>query len=187
MVSLIGLALFGILMLMIMALISNSSEGSMERVENEIYLMNCPLPLNGARPNPTSLDIEGLTVTYDTLYDNSTDYHVTVFICRIDPITGEKTVSDEVYTATTNWFDTTTGTLFYASSVISSLGEKAVHFLTLLSFIITPANFEIMGYTLDDLSGIALGVVIGLYVISYVFIAIWIFTMVVGSLGGLKP
>jgi hypothetical protein len=52
---------------------------------------------------------------------------------------------------------------------------------------VTPANFEIMGYTLDDLSGLALGIIIGLYVISYVFIAVWIFTIVMGSLGGLKP
>lgn len=169
---------------MVMALISNSSEGSIHRVENEIYLMNCPLPLNGAYP--TNLDIVGLTVNYTTIYDNSTEYNVTVFKCDINEF-GEPRIGAEVYTATADWFNTTTGTLFYASSTITALGQKAVHFLALLSFIITPANFEIMGYTLDDLSGLALGVVIGLYVISYVFIAVWIFTIVMGSLGGLKP
>jgi hypothetical protein len=187
MATLFYMALFGILLLFIMGIVSNSSQTSISRVEDQIYLMNCPLPLNGARPDPASLDIVGLTVNYTTLYDNSTDYHVTVFHCFIDPNTGAFSVNDEVYTATTSWFDTTTGTLFYASSTITALGQKAVAFLILLSFVLTPANFNVLGYGLDDLSGSALAVVVGVYLIAYVFITIWAYTTIIGAIGGLMP
>ena len=187
MVSLFYMALFGIFMLMIMGIVSNTSQTAIEAVENQIWRINCPLPLNGARPEPSSLDIQGLTLNYTILYDNSTDYHVTVFHCDNDPITGGLRANFEVYTATTSWFDTTTGTLFYASATITQLGQKVVAFLTLFSFILTPANFEILGYTIGDLTGAGLAVVVGIYIVAYVFIAIWIFTEIAGAIGGLKP
>lgn len=185
MVSLFSMALFGIFTLMIMGIISNTSQTAITAVENQMFLMNCPLPLNGARPDPSSVQIEGLILTYDTLYDNSTDYHVTVFHCRI--VDGEPNANTEVYTATTSWFDTTTGTLFYASATLTALGQKIVAFLTLFAFILTPANFEILGFGLADMSGAALAVIVGIYLISYVFVGIWVFTTISGAIGGFKP
>jgi hypothetical protein len=185
MVTLFYLALFGILMLMIMGIISNTSQTAISAVENQIYLMNCPLPLNGARIEPASLAFNGLTLNYTVLYDNSTDYHVTIFLCRI--VDGEMNANTEVYTATTSWFDTTTGTLFYASATLTALGQKIVAFLTLFAFILTPANFEVLGYGIGDLTGSALAVVVGVYLISYVFIGIWVFTTIAGAIGGFKP
>jgi len=185
MVTLFYLALFGIFMLFIMGIVSNSSQQSIVGVENQIWLMNCPLPLNGAIG--TLDQINGLTVNYTTLYDNSTDYHVTVFLCDIDPITGGLQANTEVYTATTSWFDTTTGTLFYASATLTALAQKAVAFFTLLSFLLTPANFNVLGYGIGDLSGASLAVVVGIYLVSYVFIAVWIFTTIMGAIGGFKP
>ena len=185
--TLFYMALFGIFLLMIMGIVSNTSENSISAIEGQIFLMNCPLPLNGARPEPTSFVINGLTVTYDILYDNGTDYHVSIFLCSTDPITGNLGVDTEVYTATTSWFDTTTGTLFYASATLTALGQKVIAFLTLFSFILTPANFNVLGFGIGDLSGVALAVVVGVYVIAYVFIAIWIFTMISGAIGSLIP
>lgn len=186
MVTLFYLALFGILMLFIMGIVSNASQPSIERIENQVYLMNCPLPLNGAIG--TLDEIDGLTVNYTTTYDNDTsDYHITVFICFIDPITGALSANTEVYTSGTDWFSSTTGTLFYASSTITALAQKAVAFLTLFTFILTPANFEILGFGIGSLSGEALAIVVGIYIISYVFIGVWIFTTITGALGGLIP
>lgn len=187
MVSLFSMALFGMFMLMIMGIISNTSQTAIEAVETQIFLINCPLPLNGARADPSSIQVVGLTLNYTILYDNSTDYHVTIFHCGTDPITGDLNASMEVYTATTSWFDTTTGTLFYASSVLTQFGQKIVAFLTLFSFILTPANFEVMGFGIADLSGSALAVVVGVYIVSYVFLIVWIFTTLAGAIGGFKP
>lgn len=186
MVSLFSMALFGIFTLMIMGIISNTSMTAINAVENQIFMINCPLPLNGAIG---VLDqINGLTVNYTITYDNDTsDYHITVFICSIDEITGNLTANTEIYTSGTDWFSSTTGTLFYASATITAIVSKIVAFLTLFSFILTPANFEIMGFGIADMSGIALAVIVGLYIVCYVFIGIWVFTQISGAIGGLLP
>ena len=186
MATLFYMALFGIFTLFIMGIVSNASQTSIANVENQIFLMNCPLPLNGAIG---TLDtINGLTVNYTITYDNDTsDYNITVFICSIDEITGAFTVNTEIYTSGTDWFSSTTGTLFYASATITAMIGKVVAFLTLISFVLTPANFNVLGYGLGDLSGSALAVVVGIYLVSYVFIGIWVFTTVAGAIGGLIP
>lgn len=184
--NLFSMALFGIFVLMIMSIISNTSQTAVSAVEDQIFLMNCPLPINGGIA--TLDEITGLTVNYTTVYDNDTsDYHITLFICTIDPITGAFTVNTEIYSSGTDWFSSTTGTLFYVSTAITQVFGKIINVLTIFSFILTPANFSIMGFGLSDLSGTALALVVGVYVVCYVFIAIWIFTTILGSLGGLKP
>jgi hypothetical protein len=184
--TLFYMALFGIFLLIIMGIVSNTSQTAIESVENQIFLMNCPLPLNGAIG--TLDQIVGLTVNYTTVYDNDTsDYNITVFICSIDSITGAFTANTEVYTSGTDWFSSTTGTLFYASATLTALVTKGVAFLTLFSFILTPANFSILGYGIGDLTGASLAVVVGVYIVAYVFIGIWIFSTVAGALGGFKP
>jgi hypothetical protein len=172
MVSLFSMALFGMFMLIIMGIVSNTSETAIEAVENQIFLINCPMPLNGALATLDS--INGLTVNYTIVYDNDTsDYHITLFICTIDTITGNFTVNTEVYTSGTDWFSSTTGTLFYLSAGITSLLEKVIAFLTLFSFILTPANFSVMGFGLADMSGTALMLIVAVYIVSYVFIVTW--------------
>lgn len=173
MVSLFSMALFGIFTLIVMGIVSNTSQTAITAVENQIFLINCPMPLNGAIG--TLDQIDGLTVNYTIVHDNDTsDYHITVFICYIDSITGNLSANTEIYTSGTDWFSSTTGTLFYLSAGITSLLGKVVSFLTIFSFILTPANFEVLGYTLDDLSGISVMVVVGLYITAYVFIVVWL-------------
>lgn len=173
MATLFYMALFGIFLLVVMGIISNTSQTAITAVENQIFLINCPMPLNGAIG---VLDtIEGLTVNYTVTYDNDTsDYHITVFFCSIDSITGALTANTEVYTSGNDWFNSTVGTLFYFSSGITQGLSKIVSFLTIFAFILTPANFEILGFGIGDLSGASLMVLVGIYIVSYVFIVAWL-------------
>ena len=172
--QLFNMALVGAIILVIMALVSNTSQTAIENVENQIFLMNCPYPINAGRANNTNID--GLTVNYTLWKDSSSDdYHITTFECTIDPITGNKGASTTVYETANNWFTASTGFLFYVMEGLFAVAGQIQAFLTLFSFILTPANFEILGYTLADLSGVAVAFVVGVYLFSYVFLVAWLY------------
>lgn len=137
--------------------------------------MNCPFPINGGIANNTN--IVGLTVTYDLIRDNSTqDYRMTVFECSItDPDIPLYSASTTVYTTANNWFDVGQSYLAYLMNVIYNVFQKLQSIFSILSFIITPANFSIVGYSLADISGIGLGFVILIYALCYIFIGTWLY------------
>jgi len=173
--SLFHLAIVGIFILIIMAIVSNTSETAFTAFENQIFLMNCPYPIFAGLAS--NLNIDGLTVTYDLLRDNSTsDFHLTVFNCGIiDPDIPTYSVSTTVFTNAANWFTSATGFLAYAMHGIYAVAGQIQSILTIFSFILSPANFSLLGYGLADLSGAGLMVVIGIYIISYVFVAVWLY------------
>lgn len=175
-INLFSLAITGMLILMIMGIVSNTNPTAFTAVENQIFLMNCPYPINGGIAENTNID--GLIVTYDLVRDadNSTTYHLTIFSCSIiDPDIPTYNAGTTVYETNNNWFDVGTSYLAYIMNYIFAFTSQIQGALTLFSFILTPANFEILGYTLDDLSGVAVMVVVGLYLFSYSMIVSWLY------------
>lgn len=175
MMSLFHMAIIAMFILVMMGIVSNTNETAFTAVENQIFLMNCPYPINGGIANNTN--IEGLTVTYDLIRDNSTeDYHLTLFNCEVtDPDIPLYGASTTVLTTSNDWFNVGQSYLAYAMNYIFAFSAQIQGALTLFSFILTPANFEILGYTLDDLSGIAFAVVVMLYLFSYSMIVAWLY------------
>lgn len=175
MISLFHLAIVSMFILVIMGIVSNANDTAFTEVENQIFLMNCPYPINGGIANNT--DIDGLTITYDLIRDNSTsDYHLTLFTCEVtNPDTPLYAVSTEVLTTANDWFSAGANNIIYIMHYIFSFSHQIQGALTLFSFILTPANFEILGYTLDDLSGIAVAIVVMLYLFSYAMIVAWLY------------
>lgn len=176
MVTLFHMALVGIFILIIMGIVSNTNQTAFTTVENEIFLMNCPYPINGGRANNTN--IVGLTVNYTLWRDTSNgDYHLTLFDCVIDPLSAppHRGVSVTVLTTANNWFNVAGSYLAYTMNGIFAVASQIQHLLVLFSFILTPANFAILGYTLDDLSGSALMVVVSVYIFAYTMIGSWLF------------
>jgi len=137
--------------------------------------MNCPFPINGGIANNTN--IVGLTVTYDLIRDNATeDYRLTLFDCQVtDPNTPLYAVSTTVLTTSNNWFNVGQSYLAYLMNVIFAVFAKLQAVFSILSFIITPANFTIIGYSLADISGVGLGFVILIYAICYMIIGVWLY------------
>lgn len=175
MTNLFTLAIVSMFILVIMGIISNTNDTAFTAVENQIFLMNCPYPINGGIANNTN--IEGLTVTYDLIRDNSTsDYHLTLFDCSVtDPDIPTYSATTTVLTTANDWFNAGANNIIYIMNYIFSFSHQIQGALTLFSFILTPANFEILGYTLDDLSGIAVAVVVMLYLFSYAMIVAWLY------------
>lgn len=174
--SLFHFAIVGMFILVIMGIISNTNERSFTQIENQIFLMNCPYPINGG--TATNINIDGLTANYTLVRDasNSTNYHLTVFNCEVtDPDIPTYSANIIVYETANNWFDVGTSYLAYIMNYIFSFTKQIQGALTLFSFILTPANFEILGFTLNDLSGVAVAIVVILYLFSYAMIVAWLY------------
>jgi hypothetical protein len=180
MVSLFSLAVVGIFILIIMGIVSNTSENSFTRIEDQIYLMDCPYPIyEGVAEN---LDIVGLTVNYTIAHDrdingNTTSVDAdkvgTSFECSIVSL-GLKSVTSSTHQYAVTTFGFNWGYVGFLADSLTTTILKVQSFLTLFSFILSPANFGVLGYSLTDLSGIALMVVVGVYIVAYVFVATWL-------------
>lgn len=88
MVSLIYLALFGMFMLIIMSIVSNSGETSIVNIENQLFLFNCPSPIFNGVVNATDpgTTIEGFAVVWDSdavIYSSGNNATGTFFNCYI--------------------------------------------------------------------------------------------------------
>lgn len=178
------LAVFGMFLLVVMSLVSNSGEQSIDNIEEQMYLLNCPDPIyDGVATLQT---IEGFRVNYTTSFGNTTEGDGTFFICSIDDITGNFQASTVIKPyGSASFFDVIPiGWLGYVSDWISNQLQKVQAFFTLLTFVLIPVNFSILGYTLADLSGVALMVVIALYAFAYIFIGAWLYKTISPFAGG---
>lgn len=153
-------------------------------MQNQMFLMNCPFPINGGVASNTNID--GLTVTYDLVRDNSTeDYHLTIFTCEIvDPNIPLYQASTEVLTTTNDWFNVGQSYLAYLMHSIFAFFSKMQALFTLIGFFVTPTNFNILGYTIADLAGIPLMIVVAAYALCYIFIGVWLYKVASPFSGG---
>lgn len=154
---------------MALAFISNTSAESIDNIEEQMYLMNCPLPIYDGIATLDSID--GYAVNYTVSYGNGTNNEGTRFICSIDSITDNFSASAEIIPYGETLFDFIPyGWLGYLSDTITQIFARLQAMFTLISFFVAPTNFNILGYTLEDITGIALAVVIGIYGVAYTFI-----------------
>lgn len=181
--NLISFGIFGIIFLSMITIVSSQSPESIDNIEEEMFLMNCPFPIyNG---DVTDLNIDGFSVTFNvTRYDSLTAFNGTFFECSIDGITGAFTVSasSEEYDATL-FSVIPIGYFGFLADYITSLFDRIVHFFTLIAFFVTPLGFNILGYSIDDLSGAGLFFVIAIYALCYIGVFAFIYTIVIGIVG----
>lgn len=154
------------LLLAILSIIGNSGETSVANLIEQIDRINCPTPEgSGLWNNTGTLTRTGQTYNYPsvsnmTLTLTCTDVHTPN---GFDYCYGCPTVSFA-------------GMMFYLGDWISELvGNKGSAIGVLISFFLTPANFSFFGFTIADIGGIALMLVIALYGMSYIFIGAMIY------------
>jgi hypothetical protein len=171
---------FGIIFLIILAIVSNSSEESQERIQNQMFLMNCPLPSFDGRWNSTNVTIEGFSVVLNDTAGVDYGGEGTVFRCQIAPLTPfpafQVNMSNKNYTETTLGFPT--GWFVFAGDFIGASFKKITEMFVLIGFFVTPTNFNILGFTLNDIAGIPLMFVISIYALCYIAIGILIYKVV---------
>lgn len=161
MVNIIGLGLFGMLFLAMLAIISNTSSTSIGNIQSQLNRINCPSPeASGLWNNTGTITRTGQTYNYPSVSNQT----LTLTCTNVHTANG----FDYCYGCPTVSF---AGMMFYMGDWVSEIvGNKGSAIGTLLFFFLTPANFNILGYTINDLIGVPLMVVIVAYAISYIFI-----------------
>jgi len=181
MASVYHFGLFGIIFLTLLGIVSNSSENSLDRIQTQMYLMNCPFPLYDAVAtvgNPSYIGFQlNYTLTFGTGGSNTTG---TYFRCYVDPTSNPEY---QINVQTKNYGETAfgfipIGWLSYIGDNLSVAFVRIVAFFTLISYFVSPSNFDILGYTIADITGVALLFVILLYGLCYVFIGAMIYKIV---------
>lgn len=172
--NLIVWAIFGFLIIALFAVVSNTGQTATANISNRFEELNCPMPSqsglwslpnsNGQGTNSTFLQYSNFTYNYphvgnQTLTLTCTPVHTMdgldyCFGCPTPPAVG---------------------VLIFVGDYVSEFFFKAGAFGQLIGYILTPINFDIMGFTIADLDGISLMVVIGLYIFAYIPIGIFIY------------
>lgn len=179
MVNLIHLGMLGIVILAVLGIVSNTSETSLLHIEQQMFLANCPYPIyNGVA---TLNSIDGYAVNYTVVKSDAiqADFNGTRFDCTVDPLSAPPQIGASAaiveYGASTFWGTIPYGYITYIADNLYTFASRALAGFTLVSFFVAPTNFNILGYTIDDIGGTALFFVIGLYGFCYITIAFMLY------------
>ena len=163
--GLIPWAIFGFILIMIFAIVSNSGQTGTANIQSLMDRLGCPMPSStGLWNSSNTLILNNFTYNYphvnnQTLTFTCTDVHTAD---GIDYNYGQPLVA--------------IGVLYYANDYLSELFfNKASAVFTMIGYVLAPINFDVWGYTLDDLSGIAVMIVIALYIFAYIPIGILVY------------
>lgn len=161
-----GMAVFSIILLAIISVVSNSGATATNNINDQFDRLSCPMPaISGLWNNTGTIELSGATYNYPSVSNQT----LTLTCTEVHTLDG----FDYAYGSPTVAF---AGSMFFIGDWISELiVNKLGAFFTILFYILTPANFEVLGFTIADLSGFALMAVIGLYAIAYIFIGVFIY------------
>lgn len=176
--NLVSIGIFGIMFLAVLGLISNTSEESVIKIQDQMFLMNCPMPIyNGVATLHT---IEGYALNYTVTYASNikADFNGTKFICTAsDGLLGASTTI-YAYGASTFWGTLPYGWIGYISDTLGNVFSQLQAFFTLVSYFVTPENFNILGYTSNDLGGIILMLCALMYAFCYIAIGALLYKVI---------
>jgi len=189
-VNLITWFLVGLFIIIILGIVGNTGQSSVANIERQIFFINCPAPIYHGVATINS--IEGLALNYTVDYGASTQdfqntFNGTYFLCTFDPLSappglGASTII-KAYGDTLFGF-IPVGWLGYVSDWLTHGFQQLQALTTIIFFFVTPSNFDIMGFTIDDLDGIALIIMVTIYVFCYIPVVIFIYKAISPFVGG---
>ena len=159
---------------MIMAVVSNSGQTATANIQHQFNRLGCPMPEgSGLWNNSGVITRSNFTYNYEAVNQNvltltCTDVHTMdgidyCFGCPSPPAVG---------------------ILVFINDYLSELfGNKGGAIGTIIAYVLTPINFDVMGFTIADLSGLSLMFVIGLYIFAYLPIGIFIYKAIIPFAG----
>lgn len=172
--------------LITLSILSNVGEDSVDRIEEQMFLMNCPLPIFSDIATLNSIDGYSVNYTITAGEINGTDTEGTRFICSIDSITGNFQASTSIEPYGEALFDFIPfGWLGYLAHTLTDIFARLQAMFTLVSFFVSPTGFNILGFTLDDLTGFALLLVISIYGLCYLAIGVMMYKILSPFAGGI--
>lgn len=162
------MGIFGLFVIAILAILGNSSATGVSNIEQQFARLSCPMPSQTGLWNQSGvIQYSGATYNYpnvsnQTLTLTCTEVHTTD---GIDYLNGSPAVA--------------VGVFYYIGDYISEFfGNKVVALFTLISFILTPANFNFLGFTTDDLTGVPAMLVTSLYIYCYIAIGALLYKII---------
>lgn len=179
---------FGLLILIIFGIINNTSPQGLSNIQFQIDKFNCPFPLWEGIDHLT-IDGElafGMNITHSSPAgsgDPENDLG-TAYRCEFDATIDTTTFYTSTYTFGKTCFSVIPcGWFSFASETLTKVAEKITAFFTFGLFFLTPLNFNILGFGIEDIGGIGLSVVIAIYGFAYIGIALFYATFVLGIIG----
>lgn len=176
MIGLVPWAIFGLLIIMVMAIVSNTGQTATANIQQLMDRLGCPMPEGNGLWNSSG------TITHTNATYNWPNAGGGAGAQPIGNLTNGGTLTcTEVHTldGVDYYFGqpaVAIGVFFYVNDYISELfGNKVTAVFTMIAYVLAPINFDVFGFTIADLSGVALMLVIGLYVFSYIPIGILIY------------
>jgi hypothetical protein len=163
--NLTAIGIFGIMFLAVIAIISNTGATSISNIQHQFDRIACPLPSQSGLWNSSgTIVLTGATYNYPNVGNQT----ITLTCTGIHTTNGV----DYLYGAP----GVALGVFFYIGDYVSEiLANKVSAFFTIVYYILTPANFNVLGYTISDLAGIALMFVIAIYAICYIAVGAWLY------------
>ena len=160
----------------IFAIISNASVTGTANINDQFSKLNCPLPLYN------QVDFGNGTIIDSRLTPDTGKNFGSSYICKFDPLTmafGRQGVT----TITINYvnYNSTTFNAFpdgwfkFVGDSLGALAFKVGAIGNLVAYILTPINFNLLGYTLASVSGLVLMAIVAIYILAYLPVAIMVY------------
>lgn len=152
-----------------MAIVGNSAPTSIALIQEQFDKFGCPMPsITGLWNASGVIQYSGATYNYPSVSNQTLTLTCTP-VHTLDSF-------DYAYGSPTVAF---AGTIFFISDWLSEvIVNKLGAFFTILFYILTPANFNVLGFTIADISGIALMLVIGIYALCYIAIGALLYKII---------
>lgn len=163
---------FSIVLIIVIGFVSNQNATSLSDVQDRFEELLCPMPAgSGLWNNTGTITYSGGTYNYpnvsnQTLTLTCTPIHT---LDGVDYAFGQPTVA--------------VGVFFFAVDYISEGLHKVGSFFAIIGIYLTPINFEILGFDLNDVGTLGTMAIISMYLFCYTWIGIGIYK-VVNPFGG---
>lgn len=153
---------------MVMAMVSNSGQTAIGNIQQQFDRISCPMPAFSGLWNDTSTVASGVLNYTGKTYNYPNVSNQTLTLTCTDFHTADGQDYDMGCPACVGW-------VVFIPDWFASLTDHILGVFTIIAFMLSPINFDVLGYTIDDLSGLSLMFVIGLYIFAYIPIGIFLY------------
>lgn len=168
MVDVMHLFVFALMFLITLGFINQTNPSAQEETQKKFNEMTCPMPaITGLWNASGTIQYSGATYNYPSVSNQT----LTLTCTPIHTLDG----FDYFYGTPLNAIG---GTLIFIADYISEAFYKIQSFFSLLASILSPASFDLFGYTIDDIGLMGQIFVTSLYIVCYIFIGVGIYKIV---------
>lgn len=164
--------MFGLIFLIVISILAVNAPDNQDEIQHLFDRFTCPMPEAGGLWNSSGTIIHG-NGTYNWERDGSNGAQPpdTLTCTQVHTLQGVDYYYGQPAVAI--------GVFYFINDYVSEfIGNKGGAFFQLMAIVLTPAGFNLLGFTIADLSGVALMGVIGIYIMCYIAIGALIYKII---------